>query len=182
MRAQGINVVHLLPPTFCREILEETQSSPTWSRSVAYELVDGNMVGTSEGRQSESLSEVQFVLGRSLRSEFEKVLQRYLGPNANPQFKLSTIELLRYRQGGYFSPHNDMSQEVERARRYSIVCYLSADFEGGATSFPGLEREIRCEPGDALIFPSHLLHGAQPVIAGIKYVAIAFLTDPKQTQ
>lgn len=50
----------------------------------------------------------------------------------------------------------------------ALVCniYLS-DFEGGELIFPDLNKEIKPEMGDVILFPGYLLmHGIKPVLSG----------------
>mmetsp|Transcript_57902 Transcript_57902/g.183667 ORF Transcript_57902/g.183667 Transcript_57902/m.183667 type:complete len:353 (-) Transcript_57902:73-1131(-) len=68
------------------------------------------------------------------------------------------------------------------------------EYEGGGTYFPELGRALRPEGGHVLSFPGSILHGGEPVVAGVRYIVAAFLwvedlerapqtpSDPSATQ
>ncbi len=88
---------------------------------------------------------------------------------------LYSFQMLRYEVGGHYVAHRDSGPEFFRERRYSIVCYLNDDFEGGETHFVGLNKTIEPQAGAMLLFPSFYIHAAQKVVKGTKYVLTSYL-------
>ncbi len=87
-------------------------------------------------------------------------------------------QLIRYKTGGHYVPHKD-SDEMEFANRYfTVLCYLNDDFQGGGTRFPSLKHTVRSVPGKTLIFPSHYLHAAEPVMEGEKFILLTWMCGP----
>jgi hypothetical protein len=116
----------------------------------------------------------------------------------------SRFRFYRYRPGDYFAPHTDGSwpgsrvidgELVANAHRdqwsqFSLLLFLSEDYEGGATRFyvspddperpPGSPDEavvidVRTPIGGALCFPHgthplHRMHASQEITRGIKYI------------
>jgi prolyl 4-hydroxylase len=82
------------------------------------------------------------------------------------------LRLYRYAPGQRHGSHWDTPVELPDGRRtlLTLVIYLNEDFEGGATSFDELNRVIVPRRGLALFFQQRILHEAQPVIAGEKFV------------
>lgn len=86
---------------------------------------------------------------------------------ANPR-----LRLYRYEPGQKHGAHWDTVVELEGGVQslLTLVFYLNDGFEGGATDFPELEKNIVPRAGRALLFQHRILHEATPVRAGTKYV------------
>ena len=81
------------------------------------------------------------------------------------------LRVYRYAPGEKQSAHWDTEVEFEeRTSRVTLVFYLNEDFEGGHTNFPELDQRVVPGTGDALIFQHRVLHVAEPVTSGVKYV------------
>lgn len=82
------------------------------------------------------------------------------------------IRLYRYTAGQHHGVHWDTP--VERsAHEYTLltfVIYLNEGFEGGGTYFPELDQRIVPKVGRALLFQHRVLHEAEDVSSGEKYV------------
>ena len=102
--------------------------------------------------------------------------------------------MLHYKSGEFYLPHFDwfdttLAGHQERLKQGgqrvgTFVLYLSDVEEGGSTSFPKLEIEVRPHRGMAVFFanietngqPDTLTyHAAEPVIRGVKWVATKWL-------
>jgi prolyl 4-hydroxylase len=104
------------------------------------------------------------------------------------------LQVLRYRPGAEYKPHNDYfdtSQTgtpriLERGgqRVGTLVMYLNTPDQGGATVFPDVEVAVAPIKGNAVFFSydrphaiTKTLHGGAPVIAGEKWVATKWLRE-----
>lgn len=89
------------------------------------------------------------------------------------------LVLVEYGPGDFYNWHLDLGPD-EQARKLSVSISLSspADYDGGALTFPG--REVRHPPrGGAVVFPSFLLHGVQPVTSGCRRALLAWVAGPR---
>ncbi len=89
------------------------------------------------------------------------------------------LQVLRYKPGGYYKPHQDTLKKDKNVRMYTFILALNDDYEGGETIFPNLKREYKLRAGDALFFntldnyemiSSKALHGGNPVKSGEKWI------------
>jgi predicted 2-oxoglutarate/Fe(II)-dependent dioxygenase YbiX len=110
----------------------------------------------------------------------EEKFARYTDPAREPNLVLAQFVANRYEAGDFFQIHADALPAHNPERRYSLVLYLSDDFGGGGTIFPTIDRTYKPSAGQGLVFPSHYLHGADPVESGTKYVIVGFLCDKAQ--
>jgi len=82
------------------------------------------------------------------------------------------MRYFRYRPGTWFRPYTDGSFERSDTERslYTLIVYLSDDFEGGHTRFD-VHPEVSIAPreGMALIFQHPIFHEGEEVTAGTKY-------------
>lgn len=93
------------------------------------------------------------------------------------------FKIVRYdaADGGHFRAHRDNTTQATRTRLFAVTLNLNAggpgaDYDGGQLVFPEYgEVGYRPAPGAALVFSCTLLHEARPVIAGSRYVLLAFL-------
>lgn len=109
--------------------------------------------------------------------------------------------LLRYRKGQQYKQHHDsfdprladslglnITQTMGRAgaRVATVIMWLQAPEEGGATRFPLLGIDISPQAGDALLFwtfgpdnefVAESLHSGQPVVRGEKFIATKWLRE-----
>jgi hypothetical protein len=83
------------------------------------------------------------------------------------------LEIYRYGQGQEISAHIDDPKPLRSGRfsNMTLVVYLTDDFDGGGTGFP--KRNVTLKPalGGALIFDQALVHCAEEVRRGFKYIA-----------
>jgi len=95
------------------------------------------------------------------------------------------FRVYEYRVGQRYFPHYDVRMQLPRGEtRFSVVLFLSDDFDGGATRFfetkprrSGRRRKldnrvqfaVRPPAGSAIVFDHLLLHEGAEVTRGIKY-------------
>ena len=106
-------------------------------------------------------------LGVRLESHIPKVLMSRRVAHVNER-----IRLYRYGTGQRHGSHWDTPVELsdKRETMLTLVLYLNDDFVGGATHFDELKKTIQPAPGLALLFQHRVLHTAEPVTAGEKFV------------
>jgi predicted 2-oxoglutarate/Fe(II)-dependent dioxygenase YbiX len=113
-------------------------------------------------------------------------------------------QFLLYREGDFFRPHHDDSEETEAPdfvtqRSVSAVVFLNGDgagepdgYSGGSLTFFGLMDDnvsgesvglpLAGETGLLIAFPAHVVHSVSPVTAGERYTVVSwFIEDPAPT-
>lgn len=90
----------------------------------------------------------------------------------------SGYNLLRYREGGYFREHVDVTRDhpVLGHRRLSAVYFCNGDFEGGELVFPRQDLVIKPEQGMMVMFPSNFTHPHESttITRGTKYAIVSW--------
>lgn len=177
-KAERVHVVRILSEDACARLIARAEGAGAWEDSPCYsEAVEGFAVDYDYRISRSVMERDRPDLFEEVRPDVKRAFAKFIAAEASPRFVLSRFELIRYEPGGMFHPHRD-TLATEAWRRYSIVAYLNDDFEGGATTFPTLERTLRPSPGQGLLFPSLYLHGGEDVSAGRKYVMTGYLGDP----
>ena len=88
------------------------------------------------------------------------------------------LAIVDYRSGDFYDWHLDFGREAS-SRKLSVSVALSSpeDYEGGALAFPTIEFD-RAARGSAIVFPSFLLHGVQPVKRGRRCALVGWVAGP----
>ena len=80
----------------------------------------------------------------------------------NKKFDISKLEiqLLYYKDGGFFVPHLDAFHDLSEKdnRKYSIFLNLNTPIEGGATYFTKWDTRIKAKKGNGIVW-KNLLNG-----------------------
>jgi len=104
------------------------------------------------------------------------------------------LQVLRYRPGAEYRPHYDYFDPAEPGtptilrrggqRVATLVMYLQAPEQGGATTFPDVGLEVAPVRGTGVFFSydrpdpaTRTLHGGAPVLLGEKWVATKWLRE-----
>jgi prolyl 4-hydroxylase len=104
------------------------------------------------------------------------------------------LQVLRYRPGAEYKPHNDYFDPSHAGsgpilkrggqRVATLVMYLNTPLAGGATTFPDVQLEVAPIKGNAVFFSydrphavTRTLHGGAPVVEGEKWVATKWLRE-----
>lgn len=108
------------------------------------------------------------------------------------------LQVLRYLPGAEYKPHHDYFDPAEPGtpsilqrggqRVATLIMYLQAPGQGGATVFPDLGLEVLPQRGHAVFFSydkpdasTRSLHGGAPVLAGEKWIATKWLRERQFT-
>ena len=107
------------------------------------------------------------------------VVERCVSRTDRPIENCEQLQVLRYKEGGHYNPHQDVFYQDKNKRLYTFIIALNDDYEGGETAFPNLNEKYKLNAGDALFFhtldnygldTTDALHGGQPVKSGEKWV------------
>lgn len=81
-------------------------------------------------------------------------------------------------EDGHFNPHRDNTTKGTAHRRFAVSLNLNDDYEGGELRFPEYGPHTYKPPaGAAVVFSCSLLHAANLVTRGKRYVFLPFLYD-----
>jgi predicted 2-oxoglutarate/Fe(II)-dependent dioxygenase YbiX len=113
----------------------------------------------------------------------ERVMRRCLKNCDRRLCNCESLQVVRYKPGGFYIPHNDAFERGEldykNNRKYTFLIALNDDYEGGETEFPNLDKKYKLQAGDVLRFnnldnyglvTSKALHGGTPVKKGEKWI------------
>lgn len=107
------------------------------------------------------------------------IMERCLKYTDRPIRNCEKLQVVRYRAGGHYKPHQDAFKDDENMRLYTFILALNDDYTGGETVFPNLNKAYKLKAGDALFFDtvnnynfitSKALHGGNPVKSGDKWI------------
>ena len=112
-------------------------------------------------------------------SVVERVMRRCLKNCDRPLKNCESLQVVRYKPGGFYSPHNDADKSFENDRKYTFLIALNDGYEGGETQFPNLGTKYKLGAGDVLKFNNldnyglitdKSIHGGMPVKKGEKWI------------
>ena len=109
----------------------------------------------------------------------DKLIRKCVSMTDRPLCNCEDLQVLKYKPGGFYKPHQDAFPEDKNRRMYTFIFALNDEYEGGETEFPNIKKSYRLEKGDALFFNTlnnyecitkKALHGGTPVKSGEKWV------------
>jgi len=128
---------------------------------------------------TDSLTSVHWA--QYLRHIIVKAHNRYDSNHKTYAVKVSTIELLKYDTGGFYTIHTD--HHAKFPRTISIIIFLNNDYEGGELNFHDpvtkeIYQTIKPSPGRCIMWPSNFIypHSVSPVTKGVRYTVVSWLT------
>lgn len=167
-----IRLIPFLSPEYCCNLIEKAEHSSDWRQALIV-----NQIGEPAKTQSRKcffLHGANPLLESVKRACFDRLQELTLSKDS---LEVTGFQLVRYTEGEYFEPHRDSIHGYPEGRKLSFVVYLNDDFDGGQTEF--LEAQVNVEPvaGNALVFPSSLMHQGKTVTRGRKFVLVFWLTE-----
>jgi predicted 2-oxoglutarate/Fe(II)-dependent dioxygenase YbiX len=91
-------------------------------------------------------------------------------------------DYLKYDKDGHYHAHVDtfMKPGDPECRKLTVLVFLNDDFEGGRLFLQNGHEKIYPpqKAGTALVFPSFMLHGVEPVTSGIRRSIVTWLVGP----
>ena len=129
-----------------------------------------------------------FWIPRTTQTEwiFERVRVTATQYNARYGFGLSEemgqLQLTRYAKDQLYNWHMDLGSGAMSLRKITVVIELAAGgYDGGGIEIfygEGRNNRIGLGQGDALIFPSFIMHRALPVQDGTRWTIVSLLSLP----
>jgi PKHD-type hydroxylase len=97
--------------------------------------------------------------------------------------EMGQLQLTRYAKDQLYNWHMDLGAGAMSLRKVSVVVELAGrEYDGGGIEVfygEGTGNRIALGQGDALIFPSFIMHRALPVQSGTRWTLVAWLTGPE---
>jgi PKHD-type hydroxylase len=91
-------------------------------------------------------------------------------------------DYLKYDEDGHYHAHVDTFVQPgnNETRKLTILVFLNDDFEGGRLFIQNGHKKYYPpqKAGTALVFPSFMLHGVEPVTKGIRRSIVTWLVGP----
>ncbi len=117
---------------------------------------------------------------------FERIWDLTTLYNAEYGFELfaemGQLQLTRYAKDQLYNWHMDLGSGAMSLRKISVVIELAAGrYDGGGIEVfygEGTSNRITLGQGDALVFPSFIMHRALPVQSGTRWTLVSWLTGP----
>jgi len=130
-----------------------------------------------------------------------RIIQRVCDIDNNSIEYAEDLQVVKYQPSGYYNEHHDSCCDendtckdfLKRGgnRVVTMVIYLNDEFEGGATKFIKLNKEIKPDKYSGILFYSmnknkdkcHSLsmHAGLPITSGEKYIANVWIREKKFT-
>jgi predicted 2-oxoglutarate/Fe(II)-dependent dioxygenase YbiX len=174
--ARGIHIARAFEPAAAMSIIAAAAATPGWQSAG----INANLDVDRSVRDAELLYEsaAPALIGMCRDRLFAAT--RDIASVLAAKTVLAELQIVRYHPGGRYVDHRDTPAIGETPRALSLVCYLNDDFTGGATVFADPAVTVSPRTGDVVSFSPVLLHRAEPVIAGMKYIITAWYHVPPQ--
>jgi predicted 2-oxoglutarate/Fe(II)-dependent dioxygenase YbiX len=168
-------------PELCDAILNEFSDEKEWQKTIVGDGRVDDKIRTAEtivmsySHVIEKNPEIRTTLDKAVFASAGLAIKKY-----NEKFSLAFIEedsgyeLLRYKEGQFYTQHTDSFKLRPRAVSCSFI--LNDDYEGGEFAF--FDRELKYKPkkGSCIMFPSNFMypHEIMPVTSGTRYSIITW--------
>lgn len=172
---------NVLTNNLCDAVIKEFDDEKEWAKTVV-----------GEGRVDEKIRTAETIVisyPHVIEKNFKvrQSLDKYIYISAglaikkyNEKFSLAKIEedsgyeLLRYKEGQFYTQHTDSFKARPRAVSCSFA--LNDDYEGGEWGFFDREMVVKAPKGSAILFPSNFMypHEIMPVTKGTRYSIVTW--------
>lgn len=141
-------------------------------------LIPGKVanIGISVGRKS-SIGFIDHI--KELDNRLKKTLKNTIKVKGYEVTNLSRYQFTEYVENEYYDWHTDSSDEVYKERYCSVVIILNSDYDGGYLQFKDDEGNLitpNVNTGTLLIFYSNTPHRVTPIIKGIRYSLVNWVS------
>ena len=165
----------------CDAIIKEFSNEEEWIKTVVGHGVINDKIRSAETivisypHIIEKNLEIRKKIDNDIFNSAGLAIKKY-----NEKFSLAEIEedsgyeLLRYKEGQFYTQHTDSFKARPRAVSCSFA--LNDDYEGGEWGFFNREMVIKVPKGSAVLFPSNFMypHEIMPVVKGTRYSVITW--------
>ena len=172
---------NIVPNELCDAILKEFSAEEEWQKTrvgggtIRSDVRSAETVVISYPHVIEKNTAVRKQLDLDIFNVAATAIKKY-----NEKFPLARIEedsgyeLLRYKEGQFYTEHTDSFKARPRAVSCSFA--LNDDYEGGEWAFFNREKVIKVPKGAAVLFPSNFMypHEIMPVTKGTRYSVITW--------
>jgi Rps23 Pro-64 3,4-dihydroxylase Tpa1-like proline 4-hydroxylase len=175
----------ILPPDVCDRVVNEYSSTDEWedARIENYRL-DKNyrrvsLIPISAPQIIANNKEVRTALDADIFQGAAKVIAKYNQLVVCDVKRDTGYDLLRYQTGGFYKVHTDSATDTMRTLSCSFI--LNDDYEGGKFFLLQSENNkqyIETTAGSVIVFPSHIMHGVEPVTAGVRKSLATWIIGP----
>lgn len=171
----------VITDALCDAILSEFSNEEEWQKTVVGQGVVNDKIRTAKT----IVLSYQYVIDKNPKTRAK--LDKYVFASAglaikkyNEKFPLALIqedsgyELLRYKEGQFYTTHTDSFKDRPRAVSCSFI--LNDDYEGGEFAFFNRELKYKPKRGSCIMFPSNFMypHEIMPVTHGTRYSIITW--------
>jgi predicted 2-oxoglutarate/Fe(II)-dependent dioxygenase YbiX len=172
---------NIVPDELCDVILKEFSDEQEWVKTVVGggdvrpDIRSAETIVISFPHVIEANSVVRKQLDLDIFTSAGLAIKKY-----NEKFPLAEIEedsgyeLLRYKEGQFYTEHTDSFKARPRAVSCSFA--LNDDYEGGEFAFFNREKTFKVPKGAAILFPSNFMypHEIMPVTKGTRYSIVTW--------
>jgi hypothetical protein len=171
---------NVITPGLCDAILAEYAATDDWIGAITSAgKTDAERQCSTIGISFPSIIEknpiVRGNIDKYLFTTVANVISKY-----KEKFPLCSIQqdsgydLLKYKEGQFYTEHTDSFKERQRAVSCSFA--LNDDYEGGEWAFFGREKIIKVPKGAAVLFPSNFMypHEILPITNGTRYSVVTW--------
>lgn len=172
-------IKNIVPDTLCDRIISEYKNSTDWIKAETR----GGVRKDVRNCATIAMSEKYIIGDNSIRQEIDsdlfkiagKCIDKYRHVHINCVIDEDTgYELLRYKEGGFYTQHTDTF--IHAPRLVSCSLNLNNDYEGGEFAFFDKGLKYKLNKGDVIMFPSTFMypHEIMPVTKGTRYSIITW--------
>lgn len=172
----NINIFeNFLSPEECDFLLNKCKEELTLSNAKVYGD-DSNTTHKKTNRKSSIgwISDLEF-----LNERLTNKLRETFNINGMEVTGLKPFQFTEYKEGEYFDWHTDSTGTIYRDRFTSIVIQLNDSYNGGILEIKNIKGEfvpIENKIGTLYIFNSRLLHRVTPVVDGVRYSLVNWVS------
>jgi len=171
----------VITDALCNAVLSEFSNEEEWQKTV---VGDGRVDDKIRSAETIVISYPHVI---EKNPQIRKNLDMYLFVSAsnvikkyNEKFPLACVqedsgyELLRYKEGQFYTQHTDSFKSRPRAVSCSFI--LNDDYEGGEFAFFDREVTYKLKKGSCIMFPSNFMypHEIMPVTSGTRYSIVTW--------
>jgi PKHD-type hydroxylase len=159
----------------CNLILNKCKAELTMSDAEVY-----HDKSNSESIKKHRKSSVAWISDLGFLNErLTNTLKKTININGMGVTGLGDYQFTEYKVGEYFDWHTDSTTTIYRDRFTSIVIQLNDTYKGGVLEIKNLKGElvpIENKIGTLYIFNSRLVHRVTPVVDGIRYSLVNWIS------